>query len=766
MRKTSAGSQVVGQLSHKQDTIHGSAYTQGGSRLAAIRGSIGLGPCCLAALLLAPLTGDAQTGTRTTKTTDIVRLDAPVILDGRLDEPHWQRATLIDDLRQIRPNEYSEPSERTEFYVYYDDEALYVGARVFDSQPDKITAQVLRQGGGLRFEDRVAVVLDPYNDKRNGYMFEVNPNSVRLDGLWKNTTDFDFEWDGIWEGKAAYFDGGWTGEMAIPFKTLSFDPDNDVWGLNVWRFIARENEMVGWSSQNRAINPSSAGEASGFAGITQGAGFDVVPSVSLRQGRDLELGTNDFDLEPSLDLFYKLTPSLSGSLTVNTDFSATEVDARQVNVTRFSLFFPEKRDFFLKDGDIFEFGRIGANNPAVFQPPADGQNGKPFFSRRIGLSESGAPVDLDYGAKLSGRIGEWNVGALAIRQAEFEDVDATNIVVARANRNVLAESTVGGILTYGDPTSNFDNALLGFDFIYRNTRLGPGKTLESEVWYQQTDTEGVEGDDAAFGLNLTMPNTNKWRGGIGYKEIQENFDPRLGFAIRTGVRNYYGAVGYTHRPKRGPLRLFRNNINYRRFDRLDGGLDTQVLFLTLAGMENHYGDTLGISAFRSAQGLIEPFEISPGVVLPAQRYDYQGWGFNLATAQQRRFRVALDVRTGGFFNGDQNLIESQFTWRPSRHYSVTALYRYHDIDLEQGDFIVRLMTLQNEIVFSSQWAWVTLAQFDNVTDNLGIHSRLHWIPKEGREMFVVLNHNFVDTDNDFRSTTSELVLKLGYTFRY
>ncbi|MDH3691954.1 MAG: carbohydrate binding family 9 domain-containing protein [Gammaproteobacteria bacterium] len=707
-----------------------------------------------------------ESGRIEVKTADIVRLEGPPVLDGKLDDGVWARATVIKDLHQIQPNEFERPSERTEFYLYYDDEALYVGARVWDSRPQEITARVLRQGGGIRFEDRVAVVLDPFYDKRNGYMFEVNPNGVRLDGLWENTTDFAPEWDGIWAADAHYLEDGWTAEMAIPFKTLSFDPNNDVWGVNLWRFLAREQEFIGWKSQNRTFNPSAGGVVRGFRDLSQGAGLDIVPSVSLRRRRDFASASSNFEIEPSLDLFYKVTPALNASLTVNTDFSATEVDARQVNVTRFGLFFPERRDFFLKDGDIFEFGKIGAMNQTVFQPDTDRQNGKPFFSRRIGLSEAGQPVDLDFGAKLSGRIGEWNVGALAIRQAEFESVDATNMIVARAARNVLAESTLGTIMTYGDPTSNADNALIGVDFAYRNTRLGPGLALESEVWFQKTETDGLSGDDAAFGFNLVMPNSNKWRGGIGFKEIQQNFDPRLGFAARTGIRNFYTAVGYTHRPEDSAIRTIRSGINFRRFDRIDGDVDTQVIFLTLASIENQQGDSLGLSVFRSTQGLIEPFEIFPGIIIPTDRYDYGGWGVNFGTGNQRKFRVQLDVRSGGFFAGDQLRTDGQFTWRPSKHYSVTARYARQDIDLPEGSFITRLITLQNEIAFSSKWAWVTLAQFDNISNNLGIHSRLHWIPTEGREMFVVLNHNFVDEDNDFRSTNSEFVVKLNYTFRF
>ena len=718
-----------------------------------------------AMLCLRPALAQQPAG-RTEKSADIVRLDQAPVIDGRLDEAVWTRATVISDLHQVRPNEYEAPSERTEFYLFYDDQALYVGARVWDSDPDRVTARVLRQGGGLRFEDRIALILDPFYDKRNGYMFEVNPNGVRLDGLWKNTTDFAPEWDGIWEGDASYLEDGWTAEMAIPFKTLSFDPNSDLWGVNLWRFIAHRQETVGWSSQNRAFNPGAGGVISGFRDLDQGLGLDVVPSVSLREDRDLETGISDFTTEPSLDVFYKLTPGLNASLTINTDFSATEVDARQINLTRFSLFFPEQRDFFLKDGDIFEFGKIGARDPVVFQTPPDLNNGKPFFSRRIGLSESGAPVDLDYGGKLSGRVGEWNIGALAIRQPEFEDVDASDIAVARVARNVLSESTLGGIVTYGDPTSNIDNALVGADFLYRNTRLGPGKAMEAELWYQETDTDGLSHDNAAHGANLAFPNTNKWRGGIGYRELQKNFNPRLGFVSRTGVRNYFGSVGYTHRPRDSVLRTVQSGINFRRFDRIGGGLESQVIFVSLASLENQQGDQVLLSVAESKQGLIEPFQISPGVILPVGEYQWHSWGLNLNTGTQRKLSSAFQMRVGDFWSGEQLQLDGKLTWRPSRHYGVVARYVYQDIDLLEGSFTNRLITLENEIVFSSRWAWVTLAQYDNVSGSLGVHSRLHWIPQAGREMFFVLNHDFVEENDSFRSTDSQLVLKLSYTFRF
>ena len=437
------------------------------------------------------------------KRIQITRFDVVPVIDGVMSEDVWARATLVEDLHQINPVEYAAPSERTEIRLYYDDDALYVAARLWDRDIAHITAQVLRQGEGLGGEDHISVILDPYLDRRNGYRFQLNPNGVRWEALYQDTDSLESNWDGIWQGAASRDADGWTAEMAIPFKTLSFNPNNAEWGINFERTIQRNSETLAWVSRNRQLNPSIAGTVAGFADLQQGRGLDVVPSATVREDKVYSTGEGSSDLEPSLDIFYKLTPSLNGALTLNTDFSATEVDDRQVNLTRFSLFFPEKRDFFLQDADIFEFGRIGSGgfngggrpsgggggggggggNPAI--PGASSQNGRPFFSRRLGLSSSGEPVDIEYGAKLSGRVGRWNIGALGIHQDEFQTVTANDIFVGRLAANVLNESAVGLIVTDGDPLSNLDNSLAGADFRYRNSHLPGGRVLESQVWYQQ-----------------------------------------------------------------------------------------------------------------------------------------------------------------------------------------------------------------------------------------------------------------------------------------
>ncbi|HJP37425.1 MAG TPA: DUF5916 domain-containing protein, partial [Gammaproteobacteria bacterium] len=337
-------------------------------------------------------------------------------------------------------------------------------------------------------------------------------------------------------------DDGWATEFAIPLKSLSFNPNSDEWGINFYRRLARKQETMGWISRNRNQNPGIFGIAEGLSEMQQGVGLDIVPSLSLHEFKQYSSRRMDSDIEPSLDIFYNLTSGLTGVLTLNTDFSATEVDDRQVNLTRFSLFFPEKRDFFLQDADIFGFGGLGA-----YGGP-DNNNARPFFSRTIGLSPNREPVDLEGGLKLSGRVGRWNLGVLGVRQDAFQDVDASSLFVGRVTANVLRESSLGMIVTDGDPNSNDDNSVFGVDFYYLNTRLANGRSVEGNLWYEVSDTSGLYGENAAFGVS-TGANTTEGLGGfVSYKAVEKNFRPALGFVSRLGIRNLEYSLHYIYRP--------------------------------------------------------------------------------------------------------------------------------------------------------------------------------------------------------------------------
>ena len=710
------------------------------------------------------------------KIVEVVEADVPPRIDGVLDEDIWANAAVVSDLHQMDPIEYSEPSERSEFYLVYDKDALYVGARVLDSQPDRIAANILRQGANITNDDLLLVILDPYNNGREGYQFQLNPNGVRYEGLFLGASQMQWNWDGIWQAAATQDDEGWLAEMAIPFKTLSFDAENDTWGINFGRRSQSKNERMAWVSRNRTQAPSISGRAIGLRGMDQGRGLDVVPSVSISDIKEFHPGVNTSRLDPSLDVFYRLTPGLNGSLTINTDFSATEVDDRQVNLTRFGLFFPEKRDFFLQDASAFEFGGIGSQTFTQLSRVLD-QNARPFFSRRIGLSRSGQPVDLNYGGKLSGRVGPWTLGSLAIRQDAFGSVEATDLFVGRAALNVLAESSVGVITTYGDPRSNRDNSLMGVDFRYLNTRLPGSLILQAEAWYQETETEGLLGDDAAYGLRVRLPGLTGLRAGLGFKEVQANFNPALGYLNRAGIRDFSAEIGWIHRrPQEARIRTINSFIGYQRVNHIGGGLQSEVLDARVIAFSNSAGDSVRLLFRDNREVLPEPFTIwkpdsSSGeepIVISAGEYSYAAPALYLQSESSRKLSGRATFRRGGFYGGERNNIETQATWFPTRHFRGFVAYNYNDIELPKGDFALRLARVGLDIIFSNTLSWASLIQYDNSSETIGINSRLHWIPQAGREGFIVLNHNLLDLErNDsFHSSLTGLSMKFNYTFRF
>ena len=719
----------------------------------------------------AVLLAQAEVPATATKRLMAVRASAPIVVDGRLDEPAWATAAVIEseDLHQILPLEYSMPTQRTRFLVLYDDDALYLAGDMHDDQPELMTAKVLRQGGNNSWlDDQFNIWLDPFNDKRSGYRFQVNPHGVRQEGLARSGDQVQWQWNGIWQAEALQGDDGWAVETRIPFKTISFNPDTDTWGLNLNRRVARDNETIGWVSRNRTQSPAISGELTGISGLRQGLGLDIVPSLTAISRRDFSPRADESDIEPSLDVFYKLTPSLNASLTLNTDFSATEVDDRQVNLTRFGLFFPEQRDFFLQDADIFEFGRIGQRSmDSPFARPLE-ENGLPFFSRRIGLSATGEPVDLEGGGKLSGRAGRWTIGTLAIRQDEFQAVEASDLFVARVAANVLSESSVGFIATNGDPLSNLDNSVAGVDFRYQNTRLPNGKTLESEAWYQRSSTEGLPGDDGAWGVRVWSPNTARFKGGVGIKEIEANFNPALGFVNRRGIRDYTGELGYTYRPMGSSLRSLYTGTNIQQISNLfDGRLQSEVSQVRVE-LENQTTDKLALRYQNEKEGVRVPFEIFEGVVIPPGDYSFDQLRAGVSTGPHRRVVTSASYAAGDFYEGEIATVSTSVEWIPFPKFRASVSYDYNDVQLPQGDFVARLARTGIDYIMSSKLSWVNLIQYDNATNTTGINSRLHWIPEAGRELFIVLNHNLEDFDRDGvnHSDTADFTIKYRHTFRY
>ena len=732
---------------------------------ATLKDWLSLAP--LAALASTPLSAQVEDGGR--KSVRAVRIDTPPVIDGRLDDPAWTQAIAVDDFYEVYPDEYDAPSRETIVYVVYDDDALYVGARMFD-EPGEINALNLRQGAPVD-DDRFGLMLDPFNNARSGYIFELNPLSVRDDALFQNTTEENWNWTGIWHGRSNMDEDGWTVEFRIPFKTVSFDPENDTWGINFSRYRTRYNEQIGWSSNNRGQNPSNFGEAAGLEGLSQGLGLDVAPGIVLSSRENFLVDTSTDELDPSLDAFYRISPAVTAAVTVNTDFSGTDVDEIQVNLSRFGLFYPEQRAFFLRDTDIFEFGRLGGSDAFNYTSAIEvieRENGRPFFSRRIGLSDSGEEVGIDYGGKMTGRIGRWDFGLLNIQQESFQGIDKTNLFVGRAAVGILEESSLGVILTNGNPTENLENTLLGFDFRYFNTRLANGRTVEAAAWYQQSETEGLSGNDAAFGFSVNMPNTEFWRGALSLKELQENFNPALGFVHRRGVRDATLELGYTHRLSDGFIRSVFSGVDVQRIERLTGGVESEQFTFRFLELESRGGDQLRANATRRRESVVEPFELHDGVTVPAGEFETSEYGINFTSAYQRRLSMSLEISGGGFFGGNIQSGSVSALWRPTTRYAFGLGTEVNEVDLAQGSFTTRIVSLTGDIAFSSTWSWENFIQYDNVSDTIGWNSILRWFPEAGREMLIVVNYGAEDFDETgrFNRAITDYTFKINHTFRF
>ncbi len=673
--------------------------------------------------------------------------DAAPVLDGEVDDAVWSQSPLVEDFHQIRPTDRGEASERTEVRMVYDKDHLYVGVKLFDSQPEAISAKGLIQGQTFFSDDRFEFRLDTFNDRRNSYFFQVNPNGVRREALAGNDYWIE-EWDTIWFAQAKLQPWGWSAEIKVPFKSISFDPDSDTWGLNFSRVIPRKGEETPWSSQERRINPSVSGYAVGMQGMRQGRGLEFVPSVTARLSED-ESGNQDTEFDPSLTTFYRFTPFLTGALTLNTDFAATEVDDRQVNLSRFSLFFPEKRDFFLQDASIFEFGGIGAN-------------GRPFFSRKIGLSGSGEPLDINAGIKLTGRAGDWNVGALAVNQ----DVDVAgaseNLFVGRVSRNVSEESSFGMIATYGDPASATGNNVLGVDYNYQNSNAFGGLNVRGNVWAQQSDTPGLAGEERAYGARFSLPN-DRVSGQLTLNRIEENFRPALGFVNRSGVDIVDTNWRYRHRLQDHHFQWIGSRVQFFRADRLDGGLQSQRAYLNFAEGFTSQNDFFTFFTGEERENLLEPFEIFTDIVIPAGNYSFKRHGMYLEFGQQRPLSGAIEVVDGDFFGGTNLVIAPTFNWRPNRHVRLGATYISNDVELPQGDFQSRLYRTRADIAFNAQWSWLNFVQGDNFSDEVGINSRLRWQPRPDREFFLVFNQR--RARDGWESLETEIAVKATINFR-
>jgi len=677
-------------------------------------------------------------------------------IDGVLESEVWDAAPSIGPLTQAEPKAGAPASERTDVRILYDDEQIYLGIRCFDREPERIVATQAARDAELSPDDRLEIVIDTFHDRRNAFYFQMSPAGSKGDALISNDGgDFNKPWDGIWEGKVSIDEQGWVAEMAIPFKTLSFKEGGTSWGFNINRVIKRHEEIDRWSSATpdaQVFQVSRAGELTGFHGMRQGVGLDVVPFGVATWSKEHQGANHDEDSfgHVGADVFYKLNSNLTAVLTLNTDFAETEVDERVVNLTRFPLFFPEKRDFFLQDAGIFDFADLESDLV-------------PFFSRRIGLSPTGEEVPIDAGLKLTGRQDDWNIGVLDVQTGDSDGVDGENLFVARVSKNVGAQSNVGAIVTRGDPTTTQENLLYGFDANWRTNEGIGGKRTAASAWFLQSATEDSPGDDTSFGASLRYPN-DLWRWELTAKQIEDNFNPALGFVPRDGVRRYTGEAFFQPRLG-GSVRQLSVGIEDDLVTDLDDEVETHATTLLLAGFEFDSGDELRFEFDSVHEVLDRPFAITPSVSVPAGSYDDRALRLEVETASKRQLSLLGATTAGGFLGGDALRWSVELAWRPSALLNTGAEWEQSDIDFDTGNVQTQVARLRLNLNFTPDLSWNNFVQWDSESDEYGLNSRWRWIPKPGQEFYLVFNQTLEDATS-VHPVTQQVAFKASYTFRF
>jgi hypothetical protein len=505
------------------------------------------------------------------KTTEALPIEEPIRLDGHLDEPAWVLAAPATGFVQREPATGQPASEDTEVRVLYTPTVLYVGIDAHDRQPELVIAKEMQRDEPLWRDDAVDILLDTFDDDRNAYLFETNPNGARTDALITDEgRSFNLQWDGVWDVAARRTPTGWCAEVAIPFSTIRFDPAAKSWGFNVLRYIRRRAEQAFWAPillDADVKRVSLYGSLTGIEGARPGLNLNVKPfAVGTSRARAAAPSGDANDLEVGLDVKWGFRRSSSLDLTVNTDFAETEVDALQVNLTRFPLFFPEKRYFFLENAGIFDFGTREATT-------TDAPLMKLFFSRRIGLGPNGEEVPIDWGVRTTGRAGAWSFGLLDV-QSDATVIGSTSVprdnwATARVTRNFGQRSSVGAIFTQRHSSGNTNRAW-GADLSFKPT---PKLTLAGYAAGSDNTQPGGASDWAAGGAAIFTG--TEWMAHAGFDRIGEEFDPEAGFLLRRGVDRFVGRVAWEPRPALRRVMNLHFEIDSRTYTDLSGGVQSE-----------------------------------------------------------------------------------------------------------------------------------------------------------------------------------------------
>ncbi len=675
------------------------------------------------------------------------RVPEPIVLDGLLEEGIYRTVASIESFVQQVPREGEPASDRTEVWVFFDDTNVYFSARCWDEQPDQIVANELRRDNiGIYFNDNFAVALDTFHDRRNAYLFQTNALGGIGDGYITDERVHDRDWNSVWRTRSRRFSDGWTVEMAIPFKSLRFGQGPaQVWGVNFRRINQKKNEhafvtRIPASLGGRGIyKMSSAATLVGVETPSGAKNLEFKPYALSTLTTDLTAEpafSDDLNGDVGFDVKYGVTRSLTLDLTYNTDFAQVEADEQQVNLTRFSLFFPEKREFFLEGQGIFAFGDPGGlrggGGGFGFRPPSN--TPVLFFSRRIGLTD-GQTVPIIAGGRLSGRAGKYSIGALGIRTGESDLVESrdTNFTVLRVKRDILRRSNIGVLATHRSVGKELSgtNQALGVD-----ANLSFFQDLRIDGYYAFTRTTDLSGDDTTYSAGLDYAG-DKYGVQVNHLTVEENFNPEVGFLRRTDFRRNFAQARYSPRPQ--AIRAIRKIGFEPSFEHIAdnaGRLETrQANFSTRIEFDS--GDRWNISYRDNFEYLDEDFEIADGIFIPPGEYSFRDATTTYRLGGQRKVSGAFTFLRGDFFSGERTQVSYRGRVEISTRFSVEPNLSLNFVDLPEGSFTARLYSARATFTATARMFVGALVQYNSSNDSLNSNVRLRWEYEPGSDLFVV-----------------------------
>jgi hypothetical protein len=681
-----------------------------------------------------------------------------IVLDGALNELVWRQAPVLK-LTQQDPHPGQPTPYVTVLRALRDSTHLYFGVICTDPDPANLAMHSLERDSDQKHDDHVTIVLDTLDTHHLGYVFQVNAGGARTDGLMSPaSSDPNYDWDGIWNAKVRRTATGWTAEIAIDVRSLQIGMGADVWGLNIQRYVPRDQLSLQWtgiSLDASIFDLTRTGSLAGIGDFQQGHGLEIAPYALVRHD---SVGNRSAG-QAGGDVRYHLTPGITATLTFNPDFAEAEADTDQVNLTRFSLFFPEKRRFFSEGANIFTFGAGLVDNNTFL----------PYYSRRIGLV-NGETVRVDAGAKILGSDGPWTIGALGVHMGRSDVSNPTDLFVGRLTYDVDDHLRIGTLLTQGDPTGTTNNSFTGVDAVWHTSTFRGDKNLVLSGWAAHSG-DPLPGNHAGWGVFANYPN-DLWSGYFSFNQFGDALDPALGFLPRPGTRQYDAYIEYAPRSTSDWLRWTRQffyQLELFQVDDLRGTTQTRRIFTAPFNVDTASDAHLEFDWIPDYEALSEPFAIAKGVTLPVGRYHFYRYRFETQSSYARQWQVGNVLEIGSFYDGHLTQIQPFVNWTTPNGKLSLQLQNETDFGyLREGNFIQRLYVLKVAYSFSPDLTVSTLAQYDSTIGHSGVNLRLHWILSPGRDFFLVFNHGIEAsvTDPTARalSTSNEVIAKLSWDF--